>query len=360
MGEIMPVRVDLYETMFGEKEKTLLDMGSFHVSTFRYATGIAALRVRNARGEMIILPFKGHQIWRCGFDGRDLTMKSMFDEPIDTRNYLETYGAFFIHCGLTGMGAPGPHDRHPLHGELPNAPFQKAWIDCNEKAGTLTLGGSYHHTVAFTVNYRATSTYILHENESVFDARLNVENLMQSSMELMYLAHANFRPSDHGELIYTAKKSPETVRVRQSIPAHISPKPGYRDFIDALAKDPTPHHILKPELAFDPEIVFYIDMETDREGFAHALLKHLDGSSNYLRYQPAQASKCVRWISRTGDQDAIGMAFPATAEPEGYTAEKAKGNIVTVPAGQSWIVDMRLGLLSKAETHALVAKIGAN
>lgn len=355
----MPVRVDLYESMFGEKEKTLLTLGSFHISTFRYASGIAALRVRNARGELIILPFKGHQIWRCGFDGRDLTMKSMFDEPVDTRHYLETYGAFFIHCGLTGMGAPGPQDRHPLHGELPNAPFQNAWIECNEKAGTISLGASYHHTVAFTVNYRATSTYTLGEHESLLDARLHVDNLMQAPMELMYLAHANFRPSDHGELIYTAKKSPETVRVRQSIPAHISPKPGYREFIDALAKDPTPHHVLKPGLAFDPEIVFYIDMETDRQGYAHALLKHLDGSANYLRYQPAQASKCVRWISRTGDQDAIGMAFPSTAEPEGYTAEKAKGNMVNVPAGQSWVVDMRLGLLSKAETQSLVETLGS-
>ena len=27
-----------------------------------------------------------------------------------TQDYLATYGAFFIHCGATAMGNPGPHD----------------------------------------------------------------------------------------------------------------------------------------------------------------------------------------------------------------------------------------------------------
>ncbi|GIS11657.1 MAG: hypothetical protein CM15mP115_08080 [Alphaproteobacteria bacterium] len=60
-----------------------------------------------------MLPFKGQQIWRAGFDGRDLTMRSMFDEPVDTQVYLETYGAFMIHCGLAASvrRAPMTHIR---------------------------------------------------------------------------------------------------------------------------------------------------------------------------------------------------------------------------------------------------------
>ncbi|NBR12392.1 MAG: DUF4432 family protein [Alphaproteobacteria bacterium] len=355
----MTLRIELTDNMFGEKERQLLTMGALRVSTFRYDNGIAALRVANARGELIILPFKGHQIWRCSFDGRELAMKSMFDEPVDTRSYLETYGAFFIHCGLTGMGAPGPEDRHPLHGELPNAPFQRAYLDCDETAKTLTVGGVYHYTVAFTVNYRATSTYKIHEAETLFDAKLDVENLMQIPMDLMYLAHANFRPVDGGELLYTAKKSPETVRVRQSIPGHITPKPGYREFIADLAKDPSLHHMLKAGQGYDPEIVFYIDMESDKEGYAHAMLKRPDGFADYIRYKPSEVRKCVRWISRTGDQDAIGMAFPATSEPEGYKAEKAKGNVVTLDPKGHWSVSMRLGSLTKAEVESVARAIAS-
>ena len=104
----MAVRIELYRSSFEDVERQLVEIGEFAVSTFRYASDIEALRVSNARGEIIVLPFKGQQIWRARFDGRDLTMKSMFDEPVDTKVYLETYGAFMIHCGLTGLGAPGP------------------------------------------------------------------------------------------------------------------------------------------------------------------------------------------------------------------------------------------------------------
>ena len=92
----MTVRIDLARAMFGERERPLASMGGFSLSTFRFDSGIEALRVRNRRGEILVLPFKGHQIWRAAFDGRDLTMKSMFDEPVPTTTYLETYGAFFI------------------------------------------------------------------------------------------------------------------------------------------------------------------------------------------------------------------------------------------------------------------------
>ena len=88
----MPAHIDLHRSHFDETERPLVEMGAIAISTFRYACGIEALRIRNARGEIIVLPFKGQQIWRAQFDGRDLTMKSMFDAPVDTRVYLETYG----------------------------------------------------------------------------------------------------------------------------------------------------------------------------------------------------------------------------------------------------------------------------
>ena len=50
--------------------------------------------------------------------------------------------------------------------------------------------------------------------------------------------------------------------------------------------------------------------------------------------RPAELPVGVRWICRTADQDALGMILPATAEPEGYHAEQAKGNIKTLPAGE--------------------------
>jgi len=353
----MSVRIDLASVNFGEKERPLAEAAGFSLSTFRYDSGIAALRVRNRRGEIIVLPFKGHQIWRCIFDGRDLTMKSMFDEPVPDVPYLETYGAFFIHCGATAIGAPGPTDRHPLHGELPNAPYQKGWVVIDEEKGTCAIVGTYEYTVAFSYHYLATSTHVMGADSTLLDVSLSVENLKKTPMDLMYLAHANFRPVDNGELFYTAPYTSKAVRVRKAIPAHITPKPGYKEFLEELAEKPTLHHVLRPDLAFDPEVAMTIDMKAGPDGFAHALLKRPDGTSDYMRYRPEQCSQCIRWICRTPDQDAIGMAFPSTSETEGFAAEKKKGLFVSLNGGATWRVDMRLGTLGKAETDGVVREI---
>ncbi len=353
----MSMRIDLRDAMFSEREQPLLTWGAFSVSTFRFDSGVAALRLSNARGEIIMLPFQGQQVWRARFDGRELTMRSMFDEPRQTQTYLENYGAFMIHCGLTGLGAPGPTDTHPLHGELPNAPFQSAWLDIDAGRESVTVAGSFQHIVAFSTNYRATVETTLAATDALLDISIRVENLKATPMDLMYLGHANFKPVDHGVLHYSADHTPQTVRVRQSIPSHVTPKPGYVEFLAELAEDPTGHHLLRPGLGFDPEVVFEIDMTADTDGFAHALQEHPDGTADYVRCRPDQAPLCTRWICRTPDQDGLGIAFPATSGVEGYTTEKSKGRVAEVPGGETWQLDMQLGLLTPTETADMIARI---
>ncbi len=347
----MTMRFELHKSMFAEAERVLCRMGEFEITTFVYPSGVHALRLGNARGEIVMLPFQGLQIWRAVFDGRDLTMRSMFPEPVATREYLATYGAFLIHCGLAGLGAPGPTDSHPLHAELPNAPFQEAWLEVDEAAGTIAVCGVYRHTIAFSTNYRATVRTTLSAGSALLDVSVEVENLKNTAMDLMYLAHANFRPVDDGVLHYSANYDAGSVRVRRSIPAHVTPKPGYAEFLEALANDPAPHHVLKPGLAFDPEVVFAIDMKTDADGYAHALQLHPDGTADYLRYRPDQAPVCMRWICRTPDQDGLGIAFPATSGVEGHAAEKARGNVPVLEGGKTWRLDMQLGLLTAAQAR---------
>ena len=176
-------------------------------------------------------------------------------------------------------------------------------------------------------------------------------------MDLMYLAHANFRPVDDGELHYSAIYNSKSVRVRQSIPSHINPKPGYKEFLSKLTDSPEMHHKLKPGLAFDPEVVFEIDMIEDADGFAHALQKHPNGTADYVRCRPDQAPLCMRWICRTPDQDGLGIAFPSTSGVDGYTAEKARGRLETVQSGDTWSIDMKLGLLTVSETEQAIETI---
>ncbi len=162
---------------------------------------------------------------------------------------------------------------------------------------------------------------------------------------------------DDARLVYSALTTPEYVRVRRSVPSHVRPKPGYVEFLEELAASPERHHRLTPGLAFDPEVVFFIDYLEDDEGWAHSLQLHPDGNADYIRHRPLELDRGVRWISRTPDQDALGLILPATAEPEGYTAEKAKGHIKMVPPRGEWRCHMRLGALEGEQVADMEAHI---
>jgi hypothetical protein len=345
----------LQSSMFEDRERVLIESGPFRVSGFRYDSGVCALRMNNDRGEIVMLPYQGQQIWSACFDGRDLTMKSMFGEPRDTRTYLETYGGFLLHCGATSMGVPTSLDNHPLHGDLPNAPYQKAFIVVSEdETGPyVALSGIYQHTVAFNFNYTAEPFVKMREGSALVSVDITIRNLKNSPMPLMYLAHANFRPVDDARLVYSAISDAEHVRVRTSIPSHIHPLPGYKEFIDKLSAEPSLHHLLRHDLAFDPEVVFYIDYLTDAQGWSHSMQVHPSGIADYIAHRPTELSKGVRWISRTADQDALGLLLPATAEPEGYHAELEKGNVKQLDAHQQYDIHMVMGALTASEASKM-------
>lgn len=357
----MPVQsfITLQPSFFAETEKTLFLSGEFRASLFRYASGVAAVRLSNEASELVMLPFQGQQIWSARFGSRDVTMKSMFDQPRATQEYLHTYGGFLIHCGFTAMGVPTDADDHPLHGELPNAPFQRAWLLLgeDENGPFIGLGGQYQHTVAFSYNYTAEPLVKLYAGETKAHVSLTCRNLKQTPMEYMYLAHANFRPVDGGRLVYSATVTPQTVRVRRSIPPHVTPGPDYLALLDELAQNPAKHHLLDPALSFDPEIVFGIDYRADDDGWAHTLHIHPDGSADYAAHRPDQLPVGVRWICRTPDQDALGMVLPATAEPEGKAAEKAKGYVQELPGGEAWRCEYVLGTVSAQDVARIEKQI---
>lgn len=353
----------LSPSMFQPLEHVLVSHGPLTASTFRFASGVAALRLRSDVGELVVLPYQGQQIWSLALeiDGtlRDLTMRSMFEQPRPTREFLATFGGFLQHCGISGAGGPSPEDTHPLHGELPNAPYDSAYLllDEDESGPTLSIGGRYRHTVAFALNYVAEPRVTLRAGSTLVNVAMTVHNLKQTPMDLMYLAHVNFRPVNGSRLVYSAHSTPEHVRVRSAIPAHIQPGPGYVEFIERLGENPALHETLTPDLAFDPEGVFFIDYVADDDGWAHTMQVHPDGSADYLRHRPEQLPKATRWISRTPDQDAIALAEVGTCEPTGYTSEKANGNMVQLGAGERFHCAFDVGALAAADARRMTEHV---
>jgi len=341
------VTVDLRPEQFGDAERVLATMGGLTASTFRYSTGVPGLRIRNDQGWITLLPFQGQQIWDAEFLGRSLTMGSMFPEPRPTSDYLATYGAFFLHCGATAMGNPGAGDTHPLHGELPNAPYRSAQllVGRDERGPFMGLTGEYHHAVAFTHNYVATPTVTLHGGDCHVRLDLSVRNRKRKPMEFMYLAHINFRPVDGGLLVDAVPDDLKHVRVRTKLPDIFVPSEEHKALLAAVLADPAIHRSIVAGRPIDPELVMTLDYPADGAGWAETLQIHPDGSADFVRHKPGELRKGIRWMTRSGDQDAIGIVLPATAEPDGYTAEKAKGNVMVLPPGGEYRCTFEFGAL---------------
>jgi hypothetical protein len=333
----------------------LAETAGLTASVWRYPSGVAALRIRNGKGSIIVLPFHGQQVWDAEFLGRRLTMRTMFDGPLDTRDYLGNYGAFFLHCGVLAMGNPGPGDRHPLHGEIPNAAYEQAALVIAEDADgpVMAMTGSHEHRTAFTAHYRATPELRLRAGASVMDISMTVRNLFHRPMSLMYLAHINFRPADGGRLHDAVPDDPAHVRLRTTLPEFFTPSEAFTTMIAEFSADLARHRSIVAGRAIDPELVMGLDYPADAEGHAHTLMEHADGTADVVIHRPAELPRAVRWMTRTEDQDAIGIVLPSTAEADGFTRERAKGNVKWLGFGEEWQCHIRCGALDAAETQAM-------
>jgi hypothetical protein len=111
-------------------------------------------------------------------------------------------------------------------------------------------------------------------------------------------------------------------------------------------------------MLYDPEVVFYINFIADDKGWASSMQVHPDGSADVVRHKPEQLSHGVRWICRTANQEALGFE-PATAEVEGYSAEKAKGYVRVLAAREVFHAEYQMGFLTAEQTAVECAKISA-
>ena len=352
----MECRITLEKSWFTPKETEIVRSGEFTASAFLYSTGVAAVRLKNTRGEIIMLPYQGQQIWSAVFDGRPLHMSSLFEEPRPAESITDTYGAFLYHCGALRMGNPLPGDAYPLHGELPCAQYHRAALVAGEddKGAYLGLTGEFNYRKGFDDFYDAVPTVLLRAGKSILDLSMRVHNIGSYPMDLMYMAHINYRMGEDARIVQTSGWSPEDMVLRTSIPSHVKPTPEFLAFMDRLKADPKATEVIRTEDAYNPEIVFFLrTMKAGKDGLAHVMQVHADGAADAVSYDPRLLNKHVRWMLKNRNQSAIGI-LPSTAEPEGYAAEKKKGNVRSLGPGESVVFAIQAGALSKAETAEAV------
>ena len=140
-------------------------------------------------------------------------------------------------------------------------------IGDDESGPFMGLTGTYRHRVAFTHNYEAEPLIILPAQGGRIRAALTIRNLRKHApMELMYLAHINFRPVDNASLLDTVPDDPRHMRVRATLPKGYTPSDGHRRLLDEMLADPLKHRQIVAGRAIDPELVLSLDCRADDDG----------------------------------------------------------------------------------------------
>jgi hypothetical protein len=305
----------------------------------------------------------GQMIWRADFCGKELTMKSIYDQPANAKiTYGETYGCFLMHCGLTAMGNPTAEDTHLPHGELPIAKYDSVYIvsGSDEKGDYVGVSGIYSTKSAFETNYEFSPLVKLYDGATYFDVEVSFTNKKDVPLEYYYLCHINHLPVDGARLSYTADRS--KIKVNHEVPENYFNEQGAKatnDYLDRLDKDPSiMDNIGEEGQAYQPEIVFGItSYKGDENGNAYTMQIYPDNTATFVMHKPEELPYGVRWIARTADEDAIGMVLPATAEHFGRLYCQRNNQQRYLKKGETVTYHIKTGLLDKDQTAKMQAKI---
>ena len=349
---------ELYKDCFIENERRLLSFEGIEVVSFRYNSGIEAIRIENKRGHIVILPFYGQMIWEAVFDGVDLTMENMFAEPRYADNIAGTYGCFAFHSGILNNGCPSPDDTHELHGEMPCASMDRAYIEFGYDQGDgvwLKVVSEYEYVMGFGSHYLATPSVTIRSDSCLFDIAMQVRNLSKQPMNLMYMCHVNFAFCENGKIIQPQPFTPESTVVRTKVPGHVNATKEYLDFIEQLRLDPSVHEKLDQPNRYNPEQVFYLK---GLAGDVCHYLKRETEDSFCISYNAQKFDHTARWLLYNSDQKVAAFALPSTCDPEGFLTEMKKGNVRILNGEEVATFNVKLGYLNKNETAVCLKDIG--
>ncbi|WP_274585221.1 aldose 1-epimerase family protein [Neisseria leonii] len=324
-------RIPLDKCLFGETPKTVVQSDDFSVTAFAYPQQTAALKIANSRGFVEILPFMGQIIWHAEFDGINLRMDNPFRRPQRAAEIIDTYGCFAFHSGLLSGGCPSPEDTHPLHGEFPCAPMDRAWLEID--SGRIRLVSEYEYVKGFGHHYLATPSVTLSADSPRFDIGMRVQNLSGAqAMPLLYMCHMNYAYVEHGRM---SQNLPDTAfTLRRTVPAHVRPTAQWQAFNQAVLNGEVDGSILNRPDCYDPEIVYFADnLPQYGEEAVFELYNPATQKTFITRFQTAEFPHATRWILNNPDQKVAAFALPATARPEGYLAAEQAGTLQWLAPG---------------------------
>lgn len=350
-------RVNFTPSFFTDRPLELVRDGELSATAFRYETGVCGLKIKNQHCSMVILPFMGQQIWFAKFNGKNLTQKSIFDQPQATTKFGDNYGGLLLHCGLTNINCAEDGEDYPLHGELPFANYQEAYtgIGRDEKGKYLVVGGTFVYRNSQEYHYAYSPQLRLYDGASVAEMHIDIHNRRGRELDYMFMCHMNWRAVDGSNLIYSAIKDKEHIKVDKAQLDGDSPRAvRLQKYTKLLLKDPTIADTLDSTTqCYDPEICINIQYESDENGWAHAMQVMPDGDACYVGFCTDKLPYALRWFCRTEDEDGIGIALPTTGTNRSSAYQKAHHLYNTLAPGAHESLRFNFGYLKKNEVEIM-------
>ncbi|XXQ69294.1 aldose 1-epimerase family protein [Neisseriaceae bacterium B1] len=318
-------RIPLPEALFTSETRVIAESKEFKITAFAYPQNIASLKIENSRGFVEILPYMGQIIWDAQFDGQSLRMDNLFSRPQRGKEIIDTYGCFSFHSGLLTGGCPAPADTHPLHGEFPCAPMDKAWLEIDENS--VRIVSEYEYVRSFGNHYLATPSVTLLSGSPRFDINMRVKNLSAyQTMPLLYMCHMNYAYVEQGIMHQSLPES--AFQLRRTVPAHVKPTPQWQAFNEDILAGKVDANVLNQPDCYDPEIVYFADnLAQYGENLEFELHNPANKTTFSTRFSTSEFPHATRWILNNPDQKVAAFVLPATARPEGYLAAEQTGTL---------------------------------
>lgn len=322
--------IELQRDFFKENRKVFFENSEFTVTLFRYSTNVEAIEVTNSRGKMVVLPYLGQIIWDLSFDEIDLKMKNMFSEPKNVTEIVDTYGCFSFHSGLIRNGCPGPEDDHTLHGEMPCADMDKAWLEITGES--IKIGGAKEYTKGFGHHYLAKPSVTMQAKTTFIEIGMDVKNLAGTEMPLQYMCHMNYAYLE--DALMQQNIPDEAFKLRESIPGHVHPTKKWLEYTEELKSGEQQLSTLtKPEM-YDPEIVFFADQLRQYQKEAEFEMLSPNGVTFFTKFSTEEFNYATRWLLYNEDQQVGAFVLPGTCRSEGFLAAKEAGSLIMLAAGE--------------------------
>lgn len=134
----------------------------------------------------------------------------------------------------------------------------------------------------------------------------------------------------------------------------MTPTDGYAAMVARLKLKPDAHRRIRPGDVYDPEMVMALDFDAPE---AICLAERTDGYGDFIRFDRTALPHAARWISRTVDQQCLGLALPGTSEPDGLSCIRQNGQTMIIAPGAAFECAYQIGSVDPAGAEQLKADL---